>query len=441
MCEELHDPFTDQVECARFRAERDMLAQAMERVADDIERTFLGFEGAEDAPAMRWAREFRSALGSLHAPGFQKSQKVATSLTPHSDASDVTMSAYDLLPEEEREALAWVRGQGGLDEVNRKVAESMQQADEYIALRCSLAERAGDLYEMLDKEDDELVALLDKRLMPEGMEWLFDVWPKWSNGEYCKFGDWWKAEKYGEREPQQLCRLVFFTPEQLREWGQDEGENFGYEWDYMRPRDTTYRPDKVEPPAPKVLDADGVEIRVGDTVYEVDTGDEFLVQQIYGGTTEPDFPDHTVRCSKSSDFMSHMFRPEQLTHQRPVLDADGVPTKKGDTVWHIKTGREYVVVEPSYGETVVVRLAKYDDAEGEQYAPDELTHTKPEQRDARFGPRTVAAFHREITGGDSWERVEEDARGLDSGVDRGLLTHTHEDIARRCKELAERGEL
>ena len=94
MSDELHDPFNDQVSCARYRAERDMLAQAMERVADDIERTFSGYEGVEDAPAMRWARELRAALGSLHAPGFQKSRKVATSLTSHSDASSAP-KVYD----------------------------------------------------------------------------------------------------------------------------------------------------------------------------------------------------------------------------------------------------------------------------------------------------------------------------------------------------------
>lgn len=115
-----------------------------------------------------------------------------------------TVSAHDLLSDEDRKAIAWVREHGGLGAV-------------------------------------------EKRLMPEGMEWLLDVWPKWSNGEYCKFGDWWKAGKYGELEPQQLSRLAFFTPEQLREWGQDEGDNYGYEWNFMRPSDTTYRPDKVEP--------------------------------------------------------------------------------------------------------------------------------------------------------------------------------------------------
>lgn len=183
----------------------------------------------------------------------------------HDACEDATVSAYDLLPEEDRKALAWVREHGGLDAV-------------------------------------------EKRLMPEGMEWLLDVWPKWSNGEYCKFGDWWKAGKYGEREPQQLSRLAFFTPEQLREWGQDEGENFGYEWDYMRPSDTTYRPDKVEPPAPKVLDADGVEIRVGDTVYVLGFGEPLTVK----GFTD----DGRVLMSFHGE-NSLGYKPSKLTHEQP----------------------------------------------------------------------------------------------------------------------------
>ena len=120
-----------------------------------------------------------------------------------------------------------------------------------------------------------------KRLMPEGMEWLLEVWPKWSNGEYCKFGDWWKADKYGKPEPNQFLKLSIYTPEQLREWGQDDGDHFGYEWDFMRPSDTTYRPDKAEPPEPKVLDADGAPIHEGDTVYEVEgTGHAYELMEL-----------------------------------------------------------------------------------------------------------------------------------------------------------------
>lgn len=108
-------------------------------------------------------------------------------------------------------------------------------------------------------EIDKLRELLDecgsvedirKRLIPEGMEWLLDVWPKWSNGDYCKFGDLWVAPEYGHDEPEQLRKLSIYTPEQLKEWGQDKGDCFGYEWDFMRTSDPSYRPKKVKPEPP-----------------------------------------------------------------------------------------------------------------------------------------------------------------------------------------------
>lgn len=104
----------------------------------------------------------------------------------------------------------------------RHIIKRQRQIDEsHAALRrrneriAELEHERGELYEMarrLNAQTDEMEA----RLMPEGMEWLLDVWPKWSNGEYCKFGDWWTADKYGDYEPKQLRRLGFYTPEQLR---------------------------------------------------------------------------------------------------------------------------------------------------------------------------------------------------------------------------------
>lgn len=182
----------------------------------------------------------------------------------HDACDGTTVSAYDLLSDDDRKAIALVRDHGGLGAV-------------------------------------------EKRLMPDGMEWLLDVWPKWSNGEYCKFGDWWKSGEYGEREPQQLSRLTFFTPEKLREWGQDEGENFGYAWDCMRPSDTTYRPDKVEPPVPKVLDADGVEIRVGDTVYVLGFGESLTVKG---------FADDGRVLMSFHGENSLGYKPSKLTHEQ-----------------------------------------------------------------------------------------------------------------------------
>lgn len=261
---------------------------------------------------------------------------------------------------------------------------------------------------------EELLALADelgaveKRLMPEGMEWLLDVWPKWSNGEYCKFGDWWKAGKYGEREPQQLSRLAFFTPEQLREWGQDEGENFGYEWNFMRPSDTTYRPDKVEPPAPNVLDADGVEIRVGDVLYSIELGDSVTV-----GNIEPGNP----WFAETDGALQHC---DKFTHQRPVLDADGVPIREGDTLWRVTGEGPFTATE--YKKPWM--RAKSEDGHEVGYWPDDLTHEQP----------------------DTWERLEADAElsPADYISKYGRKTKLYEyeevprDLVRRCRALVEK---
>ena len=359
MCEEgLHDPFTDQVECARYRAERDMLVQAMERVADDIERTFLGFEGAEDAPAMRWAREFRAALGSLHAP-----------------VRDTTMSAYDLLPEAERDAIAWVREHGGLDAVKKLLdwvvghCSTRQQLDFDFWLSGRVMHELGFEEDMADR--DEVERRLLARLMPDGYEW-----PK-VDGKPVVIGE--RLVGYGSNDDgyevvgvRPTCGWVLVKS---RGHIHRDGGPVILEWDAS----------KCHRLAPKVLDADGAEIREGDTVCLLpgDWCDKFPLLRCHEWDAmkvlnlRPNHATSRIECVTSPSSVVCYPYPSQLTHRAPVLAADGRPLRVGETVWHIKTGREYVVVEPSYGDTVVVRLAKYDDAEGEQYAPDHLTHEHP----------------------------------------------------------------
>ena len=202
-------------------------------VVDEMERHVLGVEGMEDSPVARWARELREALGALHAPGFQKSRKVANSLTSHSDASDVSMSAYDLLPQEDRDAIAWVRENGAPDAVKngwtghvplenvKKMVELHKSKRERLKahalwLERKCAERRERIEELGDKvaeQSNEIQVLRDaffetcarlgitcsgsviddaqyawreiaRRLMPEGMSW-----PVFEDGEPVGFGD------------------------------------------------------------------------------------------------------------------------------------------------------------------------------------------------------------------------------------------------------------
>ena len=305
---------------------------------------------------------------------------------------------------EDHDALLWMDEHGGLGQVKMDCA----MGDGFADLADRVAAKLGVDVEGLDAQDSEPVIMdaIDRRLVPDGMEWLLEVWPRWSNGEYCKFGDWWMSEKYGERKPQQLRKLAIYSPEQLREWGQDDGDHFGYEWDYMRPSDTTYRPDKVEPPAPKVLDADGEEIRKGDTLYRKSDGKAVKVAEV-GEKTFTD-SDGYVRPG------------DGYTHRAPVLAADGKPLHEREHVWHAETGTELVVKRlPKPGEYQSVVVFAPPASHLTSFDPGRLTHERP----------------------DSWERLEKDMRCL---TQRYLgpepdITRDFIDIVRRARALAERG--
>ena len=310
----------------------------------------------------------------------------------------------------ESDVLAFVEEKGGLDELKKQFEASDRSYNRktfYDRLALGWIEEHGGL------------DAVKERLMPEGMEWLFEVWPKWSNGEYCKFGDWWVSDNYGEPKPKQFRKLSIYTPEQLREWGQDNGDNYGYEWDFVRPSDPKYRPDEVEPPAPKVLDADGEEIRVGDEVYQM--GCKYRVSHLHGANGR-------VRIVYENS--GRWVDPKTLTHRAPILASDGRPLREGETVWDVNDKHGYP------GTVVDVNL-------------DGLDHVKidvEEPTPARVSIHPIRLTHERP---ESWERLEADAgkNPFDYCKDVGHRLDTCEnseayksrDLVRRAKALAERG--
>lgn len=129
---------------------------AVRWVMRDMERHLLGHEGMEDSPVARWARELRNAM--------------ETTMSRH-ESDAVAGSPYDSLTGEEREAAAWVREHGGLSHVK----------DIYHDLR-AVVERLG--VEWSESELHGLMDALDRRLMPEGVEW-----PRYEDGEPVRFED------------------------------------------------------------------------------------------------------------------------------------------------------------------------------------------------------------------------------------------------------------
>ena len=256
--------------------------------------------------------------------------------------------------------------------------------------------KAADLVEA---ELDALKA----RSLPEGMEW-----PCYEDGEPVRFGD--MALIDGDADMVEAVQLwIHGKPVIYGDGGSQQLE----------------RGERVKRPAPKVVDADGVEIREGDRLYDTDTG--------CGRTVR------AINASGTVEFEGYEDRgwfTKFLTHRAPVLAADGEPLREGETV--------YVCVDYPYsadivtGEAVSVRSAygsndaEVMDRKGDVWFVDanQLTH-KP--------------F-------DSWERLEYDATrpprdycgmllnwAIDPGQDDAhYIEGMAEDLVRRCRALAER---
>lgn len=165
----------------------------------------------------------------------------------------------------------------------------------------------------LEKQVSDLRAeLANAKVLSERERQILYMWPRFEDGEYVWFGDryedWdgWKKEvaavQFERNESSLLDCDGFHTCFSLSE--------------------------HVKRPAPKVLDADGVEIKVGDTVYGIGrTKHEFEV--IDPHHIDPEVGEaFSVRCYDCDESEECHCRPELLAHTLPdswgrlELDAD-----------------------------------------------------------------------------------------------------------------------
>ena len=245
-------------------------------------------------------------------------------------AGNVSVSAHDLLPDEEREAIEWVREHGGIDEIreiwNRRSnlrcqldkekakVERQQRHIEFIQRKCrERQERIRDL--------DKAIAEMRPRLMPEGVEW-----PRFEDGEPVKPGS---EFGYGTRLDAQEVTSILFTSEGCfiepdYSW---ECDDYALCVDYAL---MVKQGQRVKRPAPKALDSEGVECNVGDAVWWVhnETGNFRIIRiDKYGKCAiHDDDPDEPCGMTVPST---------ELTHKRPVFDADGVEIREKLDVWWI----------------------------------------------------------------------------------------------------------
>ena len=315
---------------------------------------------------------------------------------------------------EDRKAIAWVREHGGLESVKKLLdwvvghCSTRQQLDFDFWLSGRVMHELGFEEDMADR--DEVERRLLARLMPEGYEW-----PRWDDGAPVLLS---------EGQGKDVVHTVAFN---------FHTAVIDFKSPYvmvnpllMETSATRYLDmgQSLKRPAPKVLDADGVEIRVGDTVCG--TRDMEPMRVVDTDSRECGFKH--IKCEKEGDGF-WFYCPDELTHKLPVIAADGKPLREGEHVYHVETGAELVVKElPKPGEYQAVVVFATPASHLTSFDPDQLTHEQP----------------------DTWERIEED-KGLNpfdycKKVGHKLWTFDNaeefkaSDLVRRAKKLAGVGE-
>ena len=315
----------------------------------------------------------------------------------------------------------------------------------------------------------------EKKALPDGIEW-----PRFEDDTPVRFGDM-GLDVHGRRRP---VMSVKFTQAGLTFIGDDMG---GMWWDNgtgpMEDLEVDHGK-RVKRPAPKVLDADGVEVRVGDTVWpkypSADRNAQVERVEVVGIQAKYGRVDVRTLYATGLSFLEQVDA-DRLTHRAPVLAADGKPLEVGQTVWWICEGDERGIhaeklhVE-SIGEDGFVTCAPFNGGTWVELEPSELYVNKPVLDadgvpikvgdtvwDTRGnGPYIIKKIENgrfiRIEGSDlnyfgyefvrerpdTWERIEEDAGCTATKYNerRGTTFTTKQqvarDLVRRCRALAER---
>lgn len=131
-----------------------------------------------------------------------------------------------------------------------------------------------------------------ERALPEGVEW-----PRFEDGEVVKVGD--EVEFKGET---MRVYLATFDADGWALWCSREGIDGRLSGSFG---------ERVKRPAPKVLDADGVPIEVGDTVYCDDDPEQLIVDSFDGPGCV------YITLAKSPNGILYPIEPSRLSHERP----------------------------------------------------------------------------------------------------------------------------
>lgn len=170
-----------------------------------------------------------------------------------------------------------------------------------------------------------------KRVLTERERQILDMWPRFEDGEPVMVGD--EVDGLGGKIIE-----VYIT---------EDAAAYRVAKSGVGPFPRGLRPgERVKRPAPEVLDVDGLEIKVGDTVYDV-RGERFTVTDIEGGLLGLSQDGFIIGSWMPADQFSISLRDswerlEEDAAKYPCLYAEDVKGSKFDSCsdcpWHSECG-------------------------------------------------------------------------------------------------------
>ena len=193
------------------------------------------------------------------------------------------------MTEKKQGVSAWLRGL--VDECGVSGTRSCLDIAEVFGIDCKHEKTCRDcIAKMMTAIADRIDA---ERALPEGVEW-----PRFEDGGLVRIGD----ELEFEGKTMLVCDATFYA----------DGWALWCDREDMSGRLYGKYGERVKRPAPKVLDADGVPIKVGDTVYCDDDPEPWQVDLIYAGSMGY----CTVRLKDSAGIYTSADAP-RLSHKKP----------------------------------------------------------------------------------------------------------------------------